>query len=192
MANPTQKLEIWWEGLQPRERKLVAMLGVTAIVCVVGFAGLMVRNGLDGIETRNAQAREALAELHKHRLAKARGISEEKKQVQVPDEASKIDLESYLEKASKDVGVSFPKYNRGTAADGAFERETGRIELKDVNIAEMSAFLQSIESNPLVVVQELRVKRDFRDNDKLDVPEIMVATWYSKSAAASGETEEKK
>ena len=191
MAKASDRIRDWWEGLQPRERNMMAALGVTAVVCVLGFVGFAINDGLERIETRNEEMREALKQLHMHRLEQAKGTATKAKQVQIPDEDKAVDLENYLGTITKDVGVSFPKFNRGEQMHGEFVETTGRIELKDVNIAQLKDFLQRVEANPVVVIRELRIKQDFRDKEKLDVPELVVATFYKKGAAPVEEAEAK-
>jgi len=191
MAKASDRIRDWWERLQPRERNMMTALGVTAVVCVLGFIGIAINDGLQRIETRNDKMREALKQLHLHRLEQAKGTATKAKEVAIPDEDKAVDLENYLGTITKDVGVSFPKFNRGEQPHGEFIETTGRIELKDVNIVQLKDFLSKVEANPVVVVRELHIKQDFRDKEKLDVPEMVVATYYKKGAAPAEGEEEK-
>ena len=190
MAKIEDRIRDWWEGLQPRERGLMSALGVTAIVCVLGFVGVAISNGLEAIEERNQEAREALKQVHLHRLEVARGTATKAKQVTIPTEDKAVDLENYLGRITKEVGVSFPKFNRGEQPRGQFVETTGRIELKDISVAELKEFLQRVESNPVVVVRELVVKKDFKDAEKLDVPDLVVATYF-RPGTSSGDGDSK-
>lgn len=187
MAKAGDRLRDWWEGLQPRERGLMTALGGTAVVCVLGFFGFAISDGLGAIEQGNEDMRAALMQVHRHRLEGAKGTASKAKQVVIPNEDKAVDLENYLGTITKEVGVSFPKFNRGEQIRGDLVEATGRIELKDVTILELKDFLQKIESNPVVVIRELHIKKDFRDAEKLDVPEMVVVTYYKKVVATEAE-----
>jgi len=158
----------------------MTVLGATAVVCILGFIGIAISSGLSDIEKRNEEMQAALVQVHRHRLEVAKGTATKSKQIKIPVESKAVDLENYLGKITKDVGVTFPKFNRGEQPRGQFIEATGRIELKDITIAELKEFLQRVEANPVVVVRELVVKKDFRVEDKLDVPDMVVATYFSR------------
>ena len=43
----------------------------------------------------------------------------------------------------------------------------------------------------MVIIRELRIKKDFRDKEKLDVPEMVIATFYKKAPKSESEGEDK-
>src|SRR5215208_648173 len=92
-----------WEGISPRERRLVLLLGVSFLVLVLGFMATSIRDGLSARETRNARMRKALSVLADLRV---RG------EVARPDDPGTkigpdpVKLESYLTRAAEKVGIT--------------------------------------------------------------------------------------
>jgi hypothetical protein len=62
-----------------------------------------------------------------------------------------------------------------------------RVTLKDLSIFQVADLLERIESkSKVVVIRELKIKRTFRDKERLDV-DLAVATFHDPSAAKPGD-----
>jgi Tfp pilus assembly protein PilO len=169
-----------WEHLGPRERRMVAILGGTLVVCLLAWTWLTIRGGLADIERANELRREALAALQKHRIAEAERAGEVK--VEIPAEA--VRLEKYLEDVAKEVGLNIPEFKRRNPLEkGKFTELSTQIEMNGVTIQELKDFLEKVETrSQVVVVSELEIKRSFREQDKLDVD--MIVSTYQKASPA--------
>ena len=49
-----------WESISPRERRLVALLGASAIIVLVLYVALAIKDRLDALDAKNETARSAL------------------------------------------------------------------------------------------------------------------------------------
>ena len=122
----------------------------------------------------------------------ARASVEEGPQVGIGDTA--IPLTTYLSEAAGEVGLSIPEFSpRPPTPKGQFNEVTVNIALKGVTADELRKFLEKVETKQrIVVVTNLTITRQFRDNEKLDV-DMTVATWEKikpkKTEGAAGEGE---
>ena len=184
MANFTERAKDWWEGKAPRERRLLAILGATLIVCIVGWVAMTIRGGLGAIESKNARARDALEAIDLHRRLVAANATPATKKVEIP--ATPVDLATYVDGIITEVELKSPTYptpketQRGEAIELSFH-----IALQDLTISQLETLLEKLETrNPVVVVTELKVSHpNYREQDKLDV-DMTIATFYKKGAAA--------
>jgi type II secretory pathway component PulM len=172
------RLREWWERLAPRERKLMSALGVTAVLCVFGFIGFMINDGLDSLAAKNAAARQALGDLGEHRDELVAG---DKAKVEpgaaIADEAPS--LATYLEGIETEVGVKIRNSSeKPTLTKGKFHEKSVQVTLYGVTLAELADFLRRIETKtPGVVTQKLTIKRSSTQPESLDRVEITVATY---------------
>jgi len=185
--------------MTPRERSLMSVLGVAAVVAVFAFVGMTIGSGLDGIADRNERRRDALQALEVYRAQKAQG-QDDKPQVKIP--AEPVDLPAYLEDIAKDVGVEIPSYQpQPQVQRGAYDEIAVNIDLREITVYELAAFLERVETtNRAVVVTQLHLERSFRDEDRLRKASMTVATFAKRGAgdnadkadeaAADGEEED--
>jgi len=128
-----------WEHLAPRERTLLGVLGIAAVVCVFAVVGMTIKQGLDEIEARNQEIRDALVALETIRARKME--VDEGPKVNIPAKA--ISLCTYLDKIKEEVGVTIPNCKTQTAVPrGSYQETSVDIYLRDVNVYELADFLQ--------------------------------------------------
>ncbi len=169
-----------WERLAERERRLLELLGLTFVLCVFGVVGFFIYRGLDEIETRNEEVREALRLLDERRdeYLEQRGQQETSVVAMIGDEA--VPMATYLEGIANDVGVDISEQaEQSPQQKGRFEEVSVEIKLKreGINIQQLADFLRLIETrSPLVVTQRVHVRPFFNQHEKLDV-EVTVATY---------------
>ncbi|HTM21366.1 MAG TPA: type II secretion system protein GspM [Kofleriaceae bacterium] len=181
----TDKLRERWERITPRERMLVMLLGGGLVVVLLAWVWLTISGGLDDLAAKNEQKRDALRQLDRYRRDKAMGLSETSApKVEIPGQP--IELESYLERISKDVGVQIPKYNnQPEGTKGNYTQVSTKVQIQELDIAQLKDLLSRIETGGggVVIVDELHVKRGFsQGNDKLQAT-LVVSTFYDKGAA---------
>jgi type II secretory pathway component PulM len=183
MAAIVDNLRDRWENISPRERRLVALLGLAGAVILVVSLATSIRNGLADLETRNARARRALVALADLRV---RG------EVAKPDDPTAtigkepIKLESYLTRAAEKVGITIPQYNpRPPVTKNGFVTHAGQVELRDLTITQVKSLLEAIETDSkVVVVTSLTLNRNFRDKEKLDL-KLEIATYAKVDGGAA-------
>lgn len=182
MANFTERAKDWWEGKAPRERRLLAILGATLVVCIVAWVTMTIRGGLGAIESKNDRAREALSAIDLHRRVAAQNAEPAAKAVTIP--STPVDLATYVDGIITEVQLKSPTYptpketQRGDNTELSFH-----IALQDLTITQLEQLLEKLETgNPVVVVTELKVSHpNYREQDKLDV-DLTIATYYKKGA----------
>lgn len=179
-----------WERLAPRERRLFAALGVTFVLCVFGFVGLQIHDGLSSIEARNDKARKVLKDLDEQRQA----LIEARTQGQSPTPLGGGEappLATYLDGIAGELGVQIPESTeRPPVPKGKFQERTVDIKMRGLTVRQLADFLRQVETrSQAVVTQRLFVKTYFNQHDKLDV-ELTVAT-YERAAAKATKGESK-
>ncbi len=172
-----------WERMAPRERKLVLLLGITFVVCIVGWVGLTVSSGLRAIESRNRTARNALSALEAYR-ASGPGQSA-REAVVIPPQP--IELSTFVDEIVREIKAQSPAYPSPKVVEhGTFVESSMRVTLKDLTIYQVKDLLERIESkSSVVVVRELKVKKSFRDREKLDV-DLSISTFHEPGAKTAG------
>jgi hypothetical protein len=174
----------FWDRISPRERKLVVFFAIALPIAGALWLGLSIRDGLVSMEARNEQHREALDILGK--LKAAGGPTNEDPGIKIPDVP--LSLQSYVSKALQKNGLT----NKGSIDQRSVTKNgivttTVSCAVEDISTDQLKAFLQDIETaEKVVAVTHLDVKRDRRDNKKIDVS-LEIST-YSNAT----KTEEKK
>jgi hypothetical protein len=180
MAAAVERAKDWWEGKAPRERRLLAALGATVIICLFAWVAMSIRGGLRTIETKNQDSRDALVAIDRHRVIMANQATQ-KPVVTIPE--VQVALDSYLDPIIKEVGLESPTYPAPKEEQkGANTQVSIKVTLKELTIYQLKDLLEKVEmQNPVVAVTELHVKKSFRDPEKLDV-DFTVVTFYKKKA----------
>ncbi len=184
MASALDRAKEWWESKAPRERKLVLILGATLVVCTVGWVAMTIRGGLSAIEKKNEQSRDALAAIDMQRILKqSQGAGQPV--VTIPD--SPVALDTYLDGIITEVGLKSPTYPAPKESQkGNTVELTIHVALQDLSIYQLKDLLEKVETqNPVVVVTELHVKKNFGNKENVDV-DFTAATYYKKSAGGGG------
>lgn len=186
MASALDRAKEWWESKAPRERKLLLALGATLIVCTFGWVAMSIRGGLSAIEKKNDQSREALAAIDMQRILKqSQGAGQPV--VTIPE--APVALDTYLDGIITEVGLKSPTYPAPKETQkGSTVELTIHVALQDLTIYQLKDLLEKVETqNPVVVVTELHVKKNFGNKENVDV-DFTAATYYKKSGsgAASG------
>jgi Tfp pilus assembly protein PilO len=184
------RLRDMWERMGPRERRLVAMLGVAAVVCALGYAVLSINDSLSALQQRNEDTRAVLASLEQHRDDL---VAEKSKQgeivAMIGEEAPP--LSTYLENIGKDTGVQIRNQtDKPTLIKGKFHELATEITLMDITIDQLAKFLRGVETgSPIVVTRHITIRRSGLQKDKFDRVTITVATFErgKKTEAKAGE-----
>jgi hypothetical protein len=184
MASALDRAKEWWESKAPRERKLVLALAATLVICTVLWVAMTIRGGLSAIEKKNDRSREALAAIDMQRILKqSQGAGQPV--VTIPD--SPVALDTYLDGIITEVGLKSPTYPAPKETQkGNTVELTIHVALQDLTIYQLKDLLEKIETkNPVVVVTELHVKKNFGNKENVDV-DFTAATYYKKGGGGSG------
>ncbi len=180
MASALDRAKEWWESKAPRERRLVLALGATLVVLTVGWVAMTIRGGLANIEKKNDQSREALASIDMQRILKqSQGAGQPV--VTIPD--APLALDTYLDGIITEIGLKSPTYPAPKETQkGSTVELTIHVALQDLTIYQLKDLLEKVETqNPIVVVTELHVKKNFGNKENVDV-DFTAATYYKKAA----------
>lgn len=178
IADRIQSLRDRYERLSQRERKLVALLGVTFIVMLTLIVGFLITDGLSSMEERNADMRQALRDIESHREAYLK-LKSRTAQLESRLGRSSVQLGSFLEQCAKDAGLDIPESNERPPAQAGKQWVERAVDLRltRVKLEALTDFMRRIETGPnLVVVSALSVRVRDDKHEELDV-EMTVSTW---------------
>jgi type II secretory pathway component PulM len=167
-----------WERLGARERRLLSLLGVVAVLVAVLYVGFMIQDGLASLERHNDDTRAVLATLESRREELIEAKSKQNEVVAMIGEEATA-LPSYLEKVGSELGVQIrAQQEKPTVTKGKFHEHSTEITLFDITLDQLARFLRNIETqSPVVVTTKLVVKRSSLQKEKLDRVQITVATY---------------
>ena len=186
-----QALRDKWERLSQRERTMVGAMGVTFVVLVTMVVGFLISDGLAALAERNADMRQALRDLETKRDVylrnKAKTAQLDARMGQLP-----VQLPGYVEQASNDAGIKISESNERppVAAGKGFTERSIDVNLRDVNLDQLTKFMKAIETGrSLAVVTSLTVRTRDDKHQQLDV-DLTVSTY--ERAKDGGKTGTKK
>ena len=173
MSTRVERIQQRWERITPRERMLIVVSGVVAVVIVLLMISFSVGDRLAELEENTTSKREALAALRDHQLNASQDTGAPN--VTIPEEA--IKLRGYINRVATRVGVKIPSYDtKPKAKRGEFVEVATGIKLQDLTVQQLQGLLSGIEKDPKVVVQTLQIRRSFRNKETMNV-ELVVATY---------------
>lgn len=177
----------FWDRISPRERRLVIIAAIAVPVTIAIWLGLQIKDGLDAISARNAKMRRALVVLTDLR---ARGPLQPVDNVVATMGVEPLSLDTYLRNAANKAG--FPIKGtitpRSPVTRNGFVTSSVSIQLDDLELEKVKAFLQEVETaSKVVAVTNLDIKRDFKDKALVDA-KLEVST-YSKEKPAGADAE---
>lgn len=180
-----------WERLSQRERTLVSAMLATAVVLLTLGVGYFITDGLETLDQRNSDMRQALRDLDTQRDAylrmKAKAAQQETRLGQTP-----VQLQSYLEAAAKEASVELPEMQEHQAASSnkAFLERSVDLRLGAVTLEQLTKFLKAVETGrSMVVVTQLEVHTRDDRHEQLDV--TMTVTTYERHADTGKGTSKK-
>jgi hypothetical protein len=185
MSAFSDKARDFWDGISPRERRLVMLAGIAVPITLAIWLGLSIRDGLVDMEKRNQQTRKALDVLQ---TLRARGETHQKTDDVVAMMGTEpLSLPTYLDNAAKKASFTL-KSTTPHPPDkrNGFVTNSVSCTLDDLTIDQLKTFLMEVEmGSKVVAVTHIDMRRDFRDKTKLDI-NLEVST-YSKEPPANSE-----
>jgi general secretion pathway protein M len=185
VRRPTGYVAGEWNRMAPRERRLVTGLIGAVVAFAVLVAGFLILGSLSEQAEANDAAREALADIARHRddylEAKGRLVAQE---VRIGTEPPQFAAD--LEEAAREVSIQIPETNEQSAVPVGkrYLEHKVDVKLRQVDLQSLSKFLAKLESGRrLIVVNQLHVRKHFSEGDKLDVEFTAVAYEKVKETA---------
>ncbi len=148
-----------WDDLNDREKRMVAVLGVVATVCVLGFPLFWTARQNAEIEETNTELREALQLIGKHRgqleqLAEARKLAAERYAHHTPP------LGTFLEQQAKKQSLTITEVtDQPEKAEGSYRRRSVRASINNVDLTGIVELLDGIITSPYpVAIDQLQIE----------------------------------
>ena len=188
MSAVTDRAKDFWDRISPRERMLVVVAAIAAPITIAVWLGLSISDGLTAMETRNANMRRALVALTDLR---ARGPAQPTDNIVASMPFEPLSLDTYLRKAAEKAGFQLKGTNPSNAVTrNGFVTNSISFSLEDLELEKVKAFLQEIETaSKYVAVTHLDIKRDFRDQTKVDA-RLEISTYSKEPEKTEGEGED--
>lgn len=160
-----------WERASPRERRSVTILAVTTVISIVLVSGWVLFSRLSDLEEGNADIREALAAIAKHRdeylEAKSKTAMQE---ARIGTEPPQITADIEAAAREENIQIAESSERPTTPAGRRYIEHDVDLKLRDVDLQSLTKFLRRVETGPrLVFFTRLGIKHRYSENDKLDV-----------------------
>src|SRR5579872_5853682 len=150
-----------WERLAPRERRSVAALVIAVLIVAVLLSTYFVFSSISELEEGNADIRQALTEIAKHRdeymEAKSRSQANDARIGNDPPQ-----LTSDLEAAAREENVQIAESNERpvTPAGHRYSQHDVDLKIRDVDLQSLTKFMRRVETGPrLIYFSRLSLKR---------------------------------
>lgn len=176
-----------WERMAPRERRWVTGLSIAILSVVTGLVVFLVFSSISDLEEGNADVREALDAIAKHRdeylEAKTRAqVQEQRLGTELPQ------LVADIEAAAREDSVQIAESNeRPPLPTGKrwIEHDVD-LKIRGVDLQALSNFMRRVETaaRPIFFTR-LSLKRRFSEADKLDAEITATAFERINEAAAA-------
>ncbi|MFO7178203.1 MAG: hypothetical protein DIU78_005825 [Pseudomonadota bacterium] len=184
-----------FESLEERERKLLGVFALVAILGILLFVPLGVTAALHSQRSENQAIEEAIAEIEAARSS-VELIRAQKKALLDKYARPAPPLAAYLAKLASDVGVEIPEsQDRQPVPHGKrYEEKATKLTLRKVGMLELAKFMERIEQSghPLSITQ-LTIRKRSVEPDSYDV-DMVVSAFERKpdkvQAKAGGSNEE--
>lgn len=184
LSRPFVALRGEWDRMAPRERALVSGLAALAVVMGAIIVVVLVVDAVTELSDHNADARQALAAITKHRDAyldaRTRGAA-----VEARIGADPPQIQTDIEAAARANNVLVSESNElpVTATGRKYVQHDVSVKLRGVELKSLTMFIKKVETSPrLVLTTRLLVKHKYGSSDLLDAE--LTATAWEKSKEA--------
>ncbi|OGQ16774.1 MAG: hypothetical protein A2138_25170 [Deltaproteobacteria bacterium RBG_16_71_12] len=177
--------------LSEREKRLVLITGVAAVVFVCAIGITATNSAIDVRTKRVTMRRDEIAQLNVLR-DRYHDAEEAEKKSAAQIKSNNQSLFTLVQKASTEVGLPVPdlQERRTPVKDAADVQEVSvDVNLKEISVDKLTTLLEKIEgkhSDGVVKVTKLKVKTRF-DNPEMLEANLTVSTWRSSSTPATAE-----
>lgn len=172
----------WVDSLDPRERRLLAVLGSVFVVLVFALVPVLVGTHLSGRREENAAFASAIEAVQAGRAA-IRKREAERQEVLARYGTPAPALASFLAERAKEAKVEIPEsQDRPAVPHGKrWEERSTKVVLRKVKLLGLVDFLEGIVQAPYPLrITRLAVKRRSGEPDSWDA-EVVVSAWDRKA-----------
>lgn len=198
-VRPARYLSAEWERMAPRERRWVIGLAVAIVSVATALGAFLFYSTISELEEGNADIREALGAIAKHRDeyldAKARAQAQEQRLGTDPPQ-----LVADIEAAAREESLQIAESNERPSTTGKrwIEHDVD-LKVRSADLQALANFMRRVETGTRpIFVTRLSLKRRFSEADKLDAELTATAFERIKEAApgtkkktAGGDTKDK-
>jgi hypothetical protein len=177
LGRPFRYFAAEWDRMPVRERRSVTVLGIAVVAVAISLGIYLVFSSISDLEETNADVREALGAITKHRdtflEAKARAAAQESRLGGDPPQ-----LVADIEAAAREETVQIAESNERppTAVAKRWIEHDVDLKIRGVDLQSLTKFLKRVETGPRpVFCTHLSLKRRFSETDKLDAELTAIA-----------------
>jgi hypothetical protein len=186
-ARPSSYFRAEWERMPPRERRWVAGLAIGVVVVASALGMFLVFSSISDLEEGNADIREALGAIAKHRDeyldAKSRAQAQEQRLGTDPPQLV-ADIEAAARQETVQIAESTERPPLGVGK--RWIQHDVDLKIRGVDLQSLSNFLRRVETGPRpIFCTRLSLKRRFSEADKLDAEVTAMAFERVKEATAT-------
>ena len=188
-ARPFRYLSAEWDRMPVRERRWITVLAIAVVATTTLLGVYLIFSSISDLEEGNADVREALGAIAKHRddylEAKSRAQMQEARLGNDPPQ-----LVADIEAAAREETVAIAESNERppvAAAKRWIEHDVD-LKVRGVDLQALCKFLKRVESGVRpIFFTHLSLKRRFSEADKLDAELTAIAfERVAKEAAGAG------
>jgi Tfp pilus assembly protein PilO len=160
-----------WERTSPRQRRLIQILAVTVLVVSIAVFAWALYDSVGTLQDENAEIREALAMISKHREdyleQKTRSASQEARIGTEPPQLT-ADLEAAAREETVQIAEQSERPN--APAGRRYIEHDVDIKIREVDLQTLTKFLRRVETGQrLIFFTHLSIKKRYSESEKLDV-----------------------
>jgi len=189
LARPFRYFSAEWDRMPVRERRWITVLAIAVVATTTLLGVYLIFSSISDLDEGNADAREALSAIAKHRddylEAKARAQAQEARLGNDPPQ-----LVADIETAAREETVAIAESNERPPAAVAKRWVEHDVDLKvrGVDLQALCRFLKRVETGPRpIFFTHLSLKRRFSEADKLDAELTAIAfERVAKDTAGAG------
>ena len=168
-GRPVKYLSAEWERMAPRERRWVAGLSIAIVSVATALGVFLFFTTISELEEGNADIREALGAIAKHRdeylEAKARAEAQEQRLGSVPPQ-----LVADIESAAREESLQIAESNeRPSGAGKRWLEHAVDLKVRSADLQALTNFMRRVETGTRpIFFTRLSLKRRFSEEGKLD------------------------
>lgn len=175
-----------FDKLDPREKRLLGLLGIVFAAMVILGAPLLLKSSLDDKREENAELRDAIFAVKEGR-ATVRSRTAQREAIQARYQNQAPPLAGLLEKAAREQNLEIPEsQDRPEVPHGKkyVERSTV-VRLRRTTMLQLAKMLETLEQEKMpLAINRLNIRKRGGENDSYDV-EIGLSAYDKTQPATS-------
>jgi type II secretory pathway component PulM len=171
VAVPVSNLTSWWERRAPREKRWFQVGGGVVVVLVLVVVTFFLFGSLSDLDQGNAEIREALTAISKHRdeYMEARSRSQIQ-EARIGTEPPQLTADLEAAASAENVQIAESSERPTTPVGKRYVEHDVDLKIREVDLQTLTKFLRKVETGQrLIFFTHLSVKRRYSEAEKLDV-----------------------